>query len=131
MLQGDDARRAPFFSDFILKENLDRFVEPIGVNQTLGHGMASSTQTATMRKGRLISRRPYIQAVPTAAWRSRHTGTWASIAQESRVYPFKYFARKSSTTFMLAASLNCEPPWPAPSRKVNVALFEPAAFSAS
>jgi hypothetical protein len=80
MLQDDHARPAPFFGDFILKENLDRFVETICVYQALGHGMASSAQTATMRKGRLISGRPYIQAVPTAARWWCHTGTWASIA---------------------------------------------------
>ena len=61
MLQGNDARRAPFFGDFILEENLDRFVEAICVNQPLSHGMASSTQTATMRKGRLDIRRPYVK----------------------------------------------------------------------
>jgi hypothetical protein len=32
VLQGDDARQAPFLSDLILKENLDRFVEAIRVN---------------------------------------------------------------------------------------------------
>jgi hypothetical protein len=32
MLQDDDARRAPFLGDFILEENLDRFVEAIRVN---------------------------------------------------------------------------------------------------
>jgi hypothetical protein len=37
MLQGYDARRAPFVRDFILKENLDRFVEAIRVNQSLSH----------------------------------------------------------------------------------------------
>ena len=32
VLQGDDARRAPFVANFILKEDLDRFVEVICVN---------------------------------------------------------------------------------------------------
>jgi len=32
VLQGHNACRAPFFSDFILKQNLDRFVEAICVN---------------------------------------------------------------------------------------------------
>jgi hypothetical protein len=32
MLQDDHARPAPFFGDFILKENLDRFVEAKCVN---------------------------------------------------------------------------------------------------
>ena len=30
---------------------------------------------------------------------------------------FRYFARKSNTTFMLAASVNCAPPCPAPCNK--------------
>ena len=32
MLLGHNARRSPFFSDFILKENLDCFVEAICVD---------------------------------------------------------------------------------------------------
>ena len=46
VLQGNDARRAPFFGYFILKEDFDGIADPIGFNQTLGHGLASSTQTA-------------------------------------------------------------------------------------
>ena len=80
MLQGDDARRTPFFGDFILKEDFDGIADPIGFNQTLGHRMASSTQTAATLKGRLNARRPFMVSVPASVWRSHHTGAWASIA---------------------------------------------------
>ncbi len=52
MLQCDDARRAPFFSDLILKEDFDGIADPIAFNQTLGHRMASSTQNGATMKGR-------------------------------------------------------------------------------
>ena len=71
--------------------------------------LAPSNLSIRASRPRGISVSELLTASGTRRPCSANTGRGPMILQ-----PFKYFARKSNTTFMLAASVNCEPPCPHP-----------------